>query len=71
MMLGTSGDVPELEADIGPYMGVSSKVQGVANFFGVAEIMVLIGQPSDIDRFSPGMTRSSAPSGSSRLTREA
>jgi len=50
LMLGVSDDVPELEGDIGPYRGVSSKVQGVANFFGVSEIMAIIGQPSDIDR---------------------
>jgi dipeptidyl aminopeptidase/acylaminoacyl peptidase len=55
-MLGVSGDVPELEGDIGPYKGVSSKVAGVANFFGVSELMAIIGQPSDIDR-----TRSDAP----------
>lgn len=56
LMLGTSGDVPELEGNIGPYKGVSSKVAGVANFFGVTEILALVGQPSDIDR-----TRADAP----------
>jgi acetyl esterase/lipase len=56
LMLGVSGDVPELEGDIGPYKDVSSKVAAVANFFGVSELLAIIGQPSDIDR-----TRSDAP----------
>ena len=56
LMLGVSGDVPELEGDIGPYKGVSSKVAAVANFFGVSELLAIVGQPSDIDR-----TRSDAP----------
>jgi acetyl esterase/lipase len=50
LLLGVSGDVPELEGDIGPYKGVSSKVAAVANFFGVSELLAMIGQPSDIDR---------------------
>lgn len=53
LMLGVSGDVPELEGGIGPNKGVSSKVAGVANFFGVSEIMAIIGQPSDLDRTKP------------------
>ena len=52
-MLGVTGDVPELEGDPGIYKGVSSRVQAVANFFGVSEMLALIGQPSDIDRTSP------------------
>jgi acetyl esterase/lipase len=53
LMLGVSGDVPELEGDIGPYNGLSNKVAAVANFFGVSELLTIIGQPSDIDRTSP------------------
>jgi acetyl esterase/lipase len=56
LLLGVSGDVPELEGDIGSYKGVSSKVAAVANFFGVSELLAMIGQPSDIDR-----TRADAP----------
>jgi acetyl esterase/lipase len=56
LMLGTSGDVPALEGDLGPYPGVSSKVAAVANFFGVSELLAIIGQPSDLDR-----TRANAP----------
>ncbi len=56
LMLGVSGDVPELEGDIGPYKGVSSKIAAVVNFFGVSELLAIIGQPSDFDR-----TRSDAP----------
>lgn len=53
LMLGVSGDVPELEGNLGPYQGVSSKVAGVANFFGVTEMLAIIGQRSDIDRARP------------------
>jgi acetyl esterase/lipase len=53
LMLGVSGGVPELEGDIGPHRGVSSKVTAVANFFGVSELLAMIGQPSDIDRTKP------------------
>ncbi len=53
LMLGVSGDVPELEGDVGPHEGVSSRVCGVVNYFGVTEIPSLIGLPGDIDRSSP------------------
>jgi len=53
LMLGVSGDVPELEGDLGPHKGVSSKVTCVANFFGVSEISAIIGRPSDTDRTKP------------------
>jgi acetyl esterase/lipase len=53
LMLGMSCDVPELEGNIGPYQGVSSKVTAVANIFGVSELLAIIGQPSDIDRTKP------------------
>jgi acetyl esterase/lipase len=33
-LLGTSGDVAELEGDLGPYKGVSSRVQAVVNLCG-------------------------------------
>ncbi|MEH2227231.1 hypothetical protein [Nostoc sp.] len=55
-MLGVSSDVPELEGEIGLYKGVSSKVASVANFFGVSEILAIVGQSSDID-----CTRADAP----------
>ncbi len=53
LMLGVAGDVPELEGDIGPHGGVSSQVAGVANFFGVAELLAMGGQPGDKDRAGP------------------
>jgi acetyl esterase/lipase len=56
LMLGVTGDVPELEGDIGPNERMSSKVAAVANFFGVTEMLAIIGQPSNIDR-----TRADAP----------
>lgn len=48
-MLGVSGDVPELEGDLGPHTEVSSKVACVANYFGPTEMLAMIGPPSRID----------------------
>lgn len=56
LMLGTSGDVAALAGDLGPHRGTSSRVAGVANFFGPTELLAEIGQPSDLDR-----TRADAP----------
>jgi acetyl esterase/lipase len=53
LMLGVSGDAPELEGAIGAHHDVSSRVQAVANFFGVSEMLSIIGQPTDIDRTLP------------------
>jgi acetyl esterase/lipase len=43
LMLGLGGDVPELEGGIGPHQGVSSRVTAVVNFFGVTELLALVG----------------------------
>jgi acetyl esterase/lipase len=56
LMLGASGDVPELEGEVGEHVGVSSKVAAVANVFGVTELLAMIGPQSDFDR-----TRADAP----------
>ena len=32
---------------------MTREMSGVANFFEVTQIMVIIGQPGDIDRISP------------------
>jgi acetyl esterase/lipase len=53
LMLGVSGGNPELEGEIGAHTDVSSGVTCVANFFGVTDILALIGQPGHIDRMSP------------------
>ena len=50
LMLGTSGDVPELEGELGEHDEVSSRVTCVANLFGVAELGAMVGQESNIDR---------------------
>ncbi|HEX6985050.1 MAG TPA: prolyl oligopeptidase family serine peptidase, partial [Planctomycetaceae bacterium] len=52
-MLGVSGDVSELEGDLGPHTDVSSEVAAVANFFGPTELLAMIGQKSSIDRTGP------------------
>lgn len=48
-MLGTSGDVPELEGDLGGSDETSSAVACVANYFGPTEMLAMIGPPSRID----------------------
>ncbi len=53
LMVGVSGDAPELEGGIGRYRDVSSKVACVVNFFGESDLLAAIGQPSDIDRTRP------------------
>jgi acetyl esterase/lipase len=53
LMLGVSADIRDLDGDIGPYKGVSSKAAAVVNFFGVTDLPALIGEQSDIDRTGP------------------
>ncbi|HEX2485510.1 MAG TPA: prolyl oligopeptidase family serine peptidase, partial [Myxococcota bacterium] len=53
LMLGLGADAPELEGELGPHLGVSSRVAGVVSFFAPTELLAEIGQPSDIDRRSP------------------
>lgn len=43
-MLGTSGDVAELEGDIGPFPKENSKVQCVVNFFGPTDFLTMSGE---------------------------
>lgn len=57
-MLGTSGDVPELEGDLGPRKDadgkdLTSKVACVANYFGPTDLPAMIGPPSQIDHAAP------------------
>ena len=40
-LLGTSGDVKELEGDIGPNAGVSSRVTCVVNYYGPSEFLTM------------------------------
>jgi acetyl esterase/lipase len=54
LMLGVTGDVPALDGNVGDYQSVSSSVSGVANFFGVSDLLAISGQPSDINRALPG-----------------
>ncbi len=53
LMLGLSGAVPELEGDLGPHAGTSSRVCAAVNFFGITDMLAMIGQPGDIDRARP------------------
>lgn len=53
LLVGATGDEPALEGDVGPHAGVSSRVAAVVSFFGVSDLLGLIGQPGDIDRSQP------------------
>lgn len=56
LMLAVTGDVPELEGEIGAHLEKESRVQAAVNFFGITDFTGLIGQPGLIDR-----TRRDAP----------
>ncbi|SKA90612.1 Acetyl esterase/lipase [Prosthecobacter debontii] len=49
-MLGTSGDVKELEGTLGKHLDQNSKVACVANYYGPENFLTMIRQPSQIDR---------------------
>ena len=51
-MLGTGGDVEALEGDLGPHLGVSSKVRCVVDEFGPAELWSMGDRPSSTDHRS-------------------
>ena len=53
LLLGTTGDVATLEGTFGLHRNASSSVRGVANYFGVSEMLAIQGQPTDIDRTQP------------------
>ena len=52
-MLGTSGEVKELEGKIGPHLDRSSRVDAVINFFGPAEMLTMGDHPSTMDHNAP------------------
>lgn len=49
-LLGTSGDVKDLEGDVGGNTTHSSRVQAVLDFFGPTDFVTMVTQPSRIDR---------------------
>lgn len=51
-MLGTAGDVPELEGKLGEYAGESSRVSCVVNFFGPTDFLTIGDYPSQIQHYS-------------------
>jgi acetyl esterase/lipase len=50
LMLGASGDVRELEGDVGGNPGVSSRVDAVVNYFGVATLSEAHGVATALER---------------------
>jgi acetyl esterase/lipase len=53
-MVGTSGDVPELEGRLGSFTKESSRVQAVVNYYGPEDFITMVTQPSTIDRTVQG-----------------
>lgn len=49
-MLGTSGDVKELEGTLGRHLDRDSRVACVVNYFGPEDFLTMVRQPSTIDR---------------------
>jgi acetyl esterase/lipase len=49
-LLGTTGDVKELEGALGKHLDQDSRVACVVNYFGPANFLTLVTQPSSIDR---------------------
>ncbi len=52
-MLGTSGDVKELEGALGSCTESSSRVSCVVNYFGPENFITMVDKPSTIDRTTP------------------
>lgn len=53
LMLGLTGDEPELEGELGSHTDRNGAVDGVVNFFGVTDMPALVDLPSAFDRSSP------------------
>lgn len=49
-MLGTSGDVKELEGTLGKHLDLDSRVTCVVNYFGPENFLTMVRQPSTVDR---------------------
>lgn len=52
-MLGTSGDVKELEGQLGTFTDQSSRVQAVINYYGPENFLTTVTQSSTVDRTMP------------------
>ena len=52
-LLGTSGDVPELEGDSGGNLDQSSRVQAVCDWYGPTDMLQMSAAPSEIDHDAP------------------
>jgi acetyl esterase/lipase len=69
-MLGTSGDIDELEGQLGTYRKLSSRVNCVGNFFGPSALLEMSRFPSRIDHDAAGSPESKLVGGPLQKTRE-
>lgn len=53
LMTGLASGVAELEGGLGPHTSTSSDVAAIVNYFGVTEMLAMIGQPGNYDRTDP------------------
>ena len=53
-LVGTSGDVKELEGRVGEHLDQSSRVQAACVYYGPIDFLSIMSQKSDIQRGSPG-----------------
>ncbi len=68
-MLGTSGDIDELEGRLGEYRKESSRIHCVGNFFGPSALLEMSRFPSRIDHDAPSSPESKLVGGPLQKTR--
>lgn len=72
-LLGTSGEVKELEGDLGPNLGTSSRVSCVVNFYGPSELLTMGAQSKSggpIDHDAPDSPEAKLVGGALQENRE-
>ncbi len=69
-MLGTAGDVPDLEGEIGEHGKQRSAVRCVVNFFGPSELLTMSAHPSRMDHDAPDSPESKLVGGTLQETRD-
>ncbi|MDF1824632.1 MAG: alpha/beta hydrolase [Verrucomicrobiales bacterium] len=57
-MLGVTGDVGELDGEVGNHVGISSEVTCVVNFYGPSELLTMSEHPGKFDHDAPGSPES-------------
>ena len=69
-MLGVSGEVADLEGEIGPHTDQSSRVTCVVDFYGPSELLTMNDHPSYLDHNAPDSPESALVGGTLQETVE-